>query len=186
MLKKDLRTHFLELRANTPASTLTKASLDISENVLKLPLWDLATFHIFLHSIEKKELDTRLIIDNLREKNKNILVPRMSPNQELQHIQLTEDTILEVNRWGIPEPVNGDTISPDAIDVVFTPLLAFDRQGYRVGYGKGYYDRFFAQCRKDCIKIGLSQFEAVDEITDKDKHDIPLNYCVTPLRIYEF
>lgn len=186
MRKKDLRKHFLELRANTPASILEKAGLEISRNVLELPLWDLSTFHIFLHSPDKKELDTRPIIKFLREKSKNILVPRMIPGQELQHVLLTEETVLEENHWGIPEPVNGNIISPDTIDVVFTPLLAFDREGHRVGYGKGYYDRFFAGCRKDCIKVGLSLFEAVDKITDTGGYDIPLNYCVTPLRIYEF
>ncbi len=186
MLKKDLRTHFLDLRDHTPVSTLENASLALSENVLKLPVWDVSTFHIFLHSPDKKELDTRPILRILREKNKDILVPRMSPNRQLQHILLTEDTILEVNSWGIPEPVSGVSVEPDKVDVVFTPLLAFDRRGHRVGYGKGYYDRFFAHCRKDCIKIGLSLFEAVEEITDAGENDIPLNYCVTPLRIYEF
>jgi 5-formyltetrahydrofolate cyclo-ligase len=55
-----------------------------------------------------------------------------------------------------------------------------------VGYGKGCYDRFLALCRPDIIKIGFSYFEPINEISDTDKFDIPLNYCITPERIYEF
>ena len=72
------------------------------------------------------------------------------------------------------------------IDLVLVPLLAFDKNGYRVGYGKGYYDKFLSNCRPDVIKIGLSFFDAVDEIEDIDDYDLPLNFCVTPQRLYDF
>jgi 5-formyltetrahydrofolate cyclo-ligase len=70
--------------------------------------------------------------------------------------------------------------------VVFVPLLAFDKQGNRVGYGKGFYDRFLANCKPETIKIGLSFFEVENEIADVFNNDIELDYCVTPNKIYTF
>ena len=72
------------------------------------------------------------------------------------------------------------------IDLVIVPLLAFDIKGYRVGYGKGFYDKYFLKTRPNCIKVGLSFFDPVDMISDKNEFDVPLNYCVTPNKIYEF
>ena len=75
---------------------------------------------------------------------------------------------------------------PKKIDVVFVPLLAFDSKGHRVGYGKGFYDRFLNECRKDVITVGLSFFEAEDEFIEANETDVPLDYCVTPLKVYSF
>lgn len=86
----------------------------------------------------------------------------------------------------MPEPLDGIEISPLKIDVVFIPLLAFDKKGNRIGYGKGFYDQFLSDCKADVIKIGLSFFEAEEAITDVYKDDVPLDYCVTPQQIYRF
>ena len=70
--------------------------------------------------------------------------------------------------------------------MVLVPLLAFDSKGYRVGYGKGFYDRFLKQCRNDCVKIGLSYFEPIDAINDAGEFDVPLDFCITPQKAYVF
>lgn len=97
-----------------------------------------------------------------------------------------DDTTWEEKAFGVQEPVNGAVLDPQQLDLVFVPLIIFDRQGFRVGFGKGYYDRFLARCRKDTITIGLSYFEPVDRIEDTHQFDIPLKYCVTPQHLYEF
>ena len=97
-----------------------------------------------------------------------------------------ENTVLINNEYNILEPVNGEVVDPTLLDIVFVPLLAFDTEGYRVGYGKGYYDRFLARCRQDVIAIGFSYFEPIDKIDDANQFDIPLNYCITPQQLYEF
>lgn len=113
--------------------------------------------------------------------------PSIQPGTtQMEAFKVDENTDFITNQWGIAEPINGTKIDPKQIELVFVPLLAFDQKGYRVGYGKGYYDRFFAQCSPNLLKIGFSHFEPVPEISDTDQFDVPLNYCITPQHIYEF
>lgn len=86
----------------------------------------------------------------------------------------------------LTQPATGTIADPTTIDVVLVPLLAFDEQGYRLGYGKGFYDRFLTRCRPDTIKIGLSWFPPENRLPEIDVFDIPLNYCVTPQQLYVF
>jgi 5-formyltetrahydrofolate cyclo-ligase len=65
-------------------------------------------------------------------------------------------------------------------------MLAFDKQGYRVGYGKGFYDRYLKRCQPDVMKVGFSFFPPVDQIEDINANDVPLSYCITPHQIYAF
>ena len=99
---------------------------------------------------------------------------------------VNEDTVYYSNQYGITEPKEGIIIESSAIDLVFVPLLACDENGYRVGYGKGFYDRYLAQCREDIIKIGFSYFDPIQRIDDRNTFDIPLDYCITPESVYEF
>lgn len=105
---------------------------------------------------------------------------------DLRAVTVNKDTEFVKNKYGIAEPEEGEEIPSIEIDLVFVPLLAFDNNGFRVGYGKGYYDRFLQRCREDVVTIGFSYFEAVDKIDDVHQYDIPLNYCITPYKIYEF
>jgi 5-formyltetrahydrofolate cyclo-ligase len=104
----------------------------------------------------------------------------------MEAIEVNADTEYKLNRYGIAEPVGGERIDPGQIDMVLLPLLCFDRKGYRVGYGKGYYDRFLARCSADVVKIGFSYFEPIDEISDVHMNDIRMDHCVTPENIYTF
>ena len=104
----------------------------------------------------------------------------------MSHILLQDNTLLKPNSWNIPEPENGISISDEQIEVVFIPLVTFDEKGNRIGYGKGFYDRFLKNCSKDTIKIGLSFFEAENFIIENTSHDVALDYCITPNQVYSF
>ena len=186
MLKKELRTKYLNLRNTTSEEDVYNASLTITNNLLTLPIWKHTYYHIFLSISSKKELNTGLIITLLQGKDKEIVVPRMAKGICLEHFLLTDNTLLKPNSWNIPEPLDGIEVMPDKLDVIFVPLLAFDLKGNRVGYGKGYYDLFLSQCKPDAVKIGLSLFEAEENITDIGPQDVPLDYCVTPTTTYKF
>lgn len=152
------------------------------------PIHAYTNIHVFLPIATQKEVNTWLIINTLRKdfKASKIFVSKMIDNQNLSHHQLKSDTQLIENKWGVPEPVHAETIKPAVIDLVLVPLLIFDKKGHRVGYGKGFYDKFLGSCRKDTLKIGLSFFEPIAEIEDINEFDIPLNFCITPNRVWSF
>lgn len=186
MFKKELRLNFTLLRKEFSEEQLEVASLAIAENVNQLPIWEYLYYHLFIQIPEKKEIDTSCILTILQAKDKNVVVPKITGPSKLTNYLLTDSTVFKRNRWDIPEPVEGIPVPSSMIEVVFVPLLAFDLKGNRVGYGKGFYDNFLKECPADVIKIGLSFFEAVEEISDLHPGDVPLDYCVTPKKIYEF
>ena len=185
MLKKDLRLKYSALRKQLSLEQIAAKSLDISNKALELPIWSKEYYHIFLPITSKQEIDTINLLSILQGKDKYVIVPKVRKDT-LAHYLLTDTTKFKNNSWGVPEPIDGIQIDPNKIDVVFIPLLAFDRKGQRVGYGKGYYDTFLASCRPDVIKVGLSFFKAEELITDVFPGDIPLDYCVTPQKNYSF
>jgi 5-formyltetrahydrofolate cyclo-ligase len=105
---------------------------------------------------------------------------------ELTNYLLTDNTKFQKNDFNIYEPVDGIEVPNSKIDVVFVPLLAYDKKGNRVGYGKGFYDKFLSKCKEDVVKIGLSFFEPEEAIEDINETDIHLDYCVTPMAVYNF
>jgi 5-formyltetrahydrofolate cyclo-ligase len=107
-------------------------------------------------------------------------------NCQITALAIHEDTVYHTNAWGITEPKEGRVIEPEQIDLILVPLLVCDKFGYRVGFGKGFYDRYLALCRKDVVKIGFSYFDPIDKIADTGQFDVPLTYCITPQHTYEF
>ena len=187
MTKKELRKTYKALRNDLSESKLDDLSLAISNQLLKLPIWDYSFYHIFLAIEEQKEVNTDYILNILSGKDKNILISKSDfKTGDMTHFLLTDNTVIKKNKYNIPEPVDGIEITNDKVEVVFIPLLAFDKQGHRVGYGKGFYDRFLANCKPETLKIGLSFFEAETEITDVFNEDVGLDYCVTSQEIYKF
>ncbi len=187
MTKKELRQIYKTRRKGLSENQIDDLSLTISNQLLKLPVWNYSFYHIFLAIEEQKEVNTDYILNIISGKDKNILISKSDfETGEMTHFLLTDNTVIKKNEYNIPEPVDGIEIANDKVDVVFIPLLAFDEQGNRVGYGKGFYDRFLAHCKPETIKVGLSFFEAEDEITDVFESDVKLDYCVTAERVYRF
>lgn len=133
------------------------------------------------------EFDPSLIQDYCSFKNPAVefIYPVMQDN-DLIVVKTDADTAFSENAMGIFEPVDGIAANPQEIDMIFVPLLVCDLAGYRVGYGKGFYDRFLKLCREDVVTIGFCYFEPVQQISDVFEGDIPLNYLVTPTQFYPF
>jgi len=187
MLKKDLRIKYRQLRQELTETDIEEMSLLITNKLLDLPIWDKSYFHIFLPISEQKEVDTEYILHLLSGKDKEIIVSKSDFNtREMTHYLLTDNTRIKKNEYNIPEPVDGIEVPSKKIEVVFVPLLAFDKTGNRVGYGKGFYDKFLSKCNDNTIKIGLSFFEAEETCHDVFESDVKLNYCVTPKTVYTF
>ena len=185
--KQELRIKYKKLREQLTSEEVEEGSLEIANNLLSLSVWSKEYFHLFLSISEKREVDTQAILHILQGKDKNIVLSKTNFKEgSLTNYLLTDSTKIKVNDWGIPEPVDGIEIDPSKIDVVFIPLLVFDENGNRIGYGKGFYDRFLSQCKPEVIKVGLSFFQAEQESLQTESHDVPLDYCVTPEKIYNF
>jgi 5-formyltetrahydrofolate cyclo-ligase len=114
--------------------------------------------------------------------------PVVNSNTEtMQAVAINEDTIYAPNTYGIMEPKDKSTIiNPINVQLILVPLLAYNIKGYRVGYGKGYYDKFIAHCANNVVLMAFSYFEPENLISDINPFDIPLNFCITPHTIYEF
>lgn len=187
MSKVVLRKKYKLLRESLTQDQIEDLSLTIANQLLALKIWDKSFYHLFLSIEEQKEINTEYILNILSGKDKNIVISKSNfEDLSMTHYLLTDSTKIKKNDYNIPEPVDGITIKPSQIEVVFVPLLTFDENGNRIGYGKGFYDRFLAQCPPETIKIGLSFFEAEAETFSVSENDIMLDYCVTPTRVYRF
>lgn len=187
MQKKELRLKYKTLRQELTEDAIEQMSIAIANTALKLPIWDKTYFHIFLPIEKQKEINTEFLLHVLAGKDKEVLVSKSDfDTRKMTHFLLTENTKIVKNAYGIPEPVSGIEVQSKQIEVVFVPLLAYDTMGNRVGYGKGFYDLFLAECTPETLKVGLSFFDAEDSIEDVYPNDIQLDYCITPKKFWEF
>lgn len=190
MKKSDLRRVYLDRRMALTKGKRADKSRQIAELFFaNFDLADISSLHCFI-SIEKfGEVDTMPMFRRFWDELPAIITsaPRVDHETgDIEAVQFIVSTPLTENRWRIPEPEGFASIDPALIDVVIVPLLCFDLLGNRVGYGKGFYDRFLQKCRADCVKVGLSFFPPVNKIEDVHDGDIRLDHCVTPDGLVSF
>lgn len=189
MKKKELRNIYRDKRL--ALSPIERSKLDdlMLIQFQRLPIGDVQVVMSFWPMEERAEMNTHLFTRYLSHLIPGLQVcyPVTNPaSNEMKAIIVDEETELEENNYGITEPVDGVEVNAMDIDIMLVPLFAFDKKGYRVGYGKGYYDRYLKKCKTSIMIVGLSYFEAIGNISDTNQFDVPLNYCVTPEKIYEF
>lgn len=191
MNKKQLRKLYIKKRAALTMEqchTMSVAIADNFFNYIEIPLLNPIYLHLFLPIKGKKEVDTFIILDRILADYPNIKIALSKSNftnYSMQFYEFTKETILIENTYGIPEPVAGNLIKPEQLDFVLIPLLVVDETGNRIGYGKGFYDRFLANCHADCKKIGLF-FEKSIPLIKVNEFDVPLDFCITPDKVYGF
>ena len=187
MDKKEARKKSKEARKQLSQEEIEDKSLAIANQLLRMNIWDKLYYHLFLTIEEQKEINSEYILQILAGKDKEIVISKCEfATLGMTHFLLTDNTKIKKNSYNVPEPVDGLEVSDAKIDVVFVPLLAYDKQGNRVGYGKGFYDNFLSKCRPETIKIGLSLFPPEEKIDDVSESDVKLDFCVTPEEIYRF
>lgn len=189
MIKNTVRKEFLQRRMNILEEDLQQQTESIAFNFKKVTLPPVRYLLSYNALVNRREFDVSVCEDILKAQNPVMRVawPKIHVDMLDMEAGLVEkDGLFIKNKFNILEPISGDIVSPVQLDIIFVPLIAFDVHGYRVGYGKGYYDRYLVQCRPDAIKIGFSFFDAVEYIEDIDEFDVPLNFCITPRCIYEF
>lgn len=189
MKKAEARILFRQQRAS-----LTALQVNVLQDLLLIRFQELALpyfncVHTYLPIYKSNEPTTAPLVEWLRLSNPglHLVYPKVSSlDFSMKHYLHEEAMVFDLNQYGIPEPVGGKEILPEELDLVFVPLLGFDLQGNRVGYGKGYYDRFLSKCKEDVIKVGLSFLSPIDCIEDLHFFDKKLDFCITPERVYAF
>lgn len=189
MTKAELRKLYLSKRVRLADDEYRIACDAIVSNFFKaVDLGNVHVLHCFLPIEKNKEPDTWLIIEQLqwRSPGIRISIPKVAADDNIVSYYYEGRDQLADSNLGIPEPAEGEVTEPSAIDVAIVPLVAFDKRGQRVGYGKGFYDRFLKTCRPDCIRAGLSLFPPEEKIDDIAPFDQPLTMVITPESVYRF
>jgi len=184
MTKQDIRKTFLAKRQEMPEAAFAQSNRQICDHFFAhVNLNFVNVLHTFLPIEKTKEPDTWMIIDRIRREfpHIRIAIPKINNQTSLMDNYFFEGLHqLEKNVWGIPEPKQGIPVPLEKIDLVLVPLLAVDKMGNRVGYGRGFYDKFLGQCPVKTTRVGLSFFEPIDRVDDVSQYDLPLHQVVTP------
>lgn len=190
MNKKELRKLYLEKRSSLPVAAASTASSQIADRFFEnIELGRVRELHTFIRIARFNEIDTSVLFYRLWRDRPTIRTsaPRADLlSGEIESVAFDAATELAENCWRIREPVDGSVVAADDMDIVLVPLLCFDKSGHRVGYGRGMYDQFLAQCRQDCLKVGLSYFPPVEVIDGVHQSDVKLDIAVTPSAVYRF
>jgi 5-formyltetrahydrofolate cyclo-ligase len=187
MWKKEIRKTYLSRRKSLTTAQVGRMQdlLLIQAQHAGLPL--VGVLHHYLADQSNNEPDPLNIVRWMRFMSPGLLqvVPKiLKDGIDMDAVKYESGDALTPNRYGIAEPVEADVVDPESIDLIFVPFLAFDLDLNRVGYGKGYYDRFLLRCRPDCLKVGLGFFDPVEQISDVHPGDVRLDICITPEGIY--
>ena len=188
MIKAELRKRYLSRQNGLSQNDRIEQSGKIAARFFEnFDLAHIRFLHCFIPIEKFNEIDTRIIFISLWNEFPSIqtCVPRVDfQAQEIVNLKFDRDTQLQKNVWSIEEPVHDDVVDPQKMDMVLVPGLCFDLTGHRVGYGKGFYDRFLGNCRPDCTKVGLSYFDPIDRIDDSHDGDVQLDFVATPDAVY--
>ncbi|MDR5659361.1 5-formyltetrahydrofolate cyclo-ligase [Serpentinicella sp. ANB-PHB4] len=184
-MKQDLRQMMMKKRDTITEDELIEKSKNIFETLVNNDLFKGAK-NIMLYVSFKSEVLTTPIIEYLLERNINVYIPVTVPkNRSLIVSKLNNiEEDLELSTFGVLEPKK-DTlrpIDPEILDLILVPGLVFDKRGYRIGYGAGYYDRFLASLKKDTPTISLAfDLQLIDHVPN-NTYDVPVKYIITEKR----
>ena len=186
MTKKEIRKKYLEMRKTLSNDEVLSFSKQIFENfIANFKIQEGQKIHIFISVAKFNEVQTVFFISHFLKNNVQVFLPKMT-GDDIVAVPFTKDTKMKVNSWGIAEPVSDEDAGITDFDYVITPLLYCNAEGNRVGFGKGYYDRFFAKINPGCKKIGVGFYPPDEKVDDVSPTDVPLDYLVTPVDVLSF
>lgn len=181
--KQALRRFVRAARCSLDAQTCLLHAETAAENILSLP--EVHAAHVVMaYAANAEELDPASAIETLHGAGKAIGMPRIEGPGALGIHLVAHGDELEPGPLGIRQPRReAPRLSLDSIDVVIVPGVAFDENGYRLGYGGGYYDRLLPMLRVDCVRVGLAYDEQVVSDLPAAAHDQRVHLVVTPSRV---
>ncbi|SOC21155.1 5-formyltetrahydrofolate cyclo-ligase [Ureibacillus xyleni] len=179
MNKRELRRKIKQQLENMSENLYQQSSLTIKDKLLKEPsIIEGDTIAITISN--NREVDTTGIIESLWKQGKRVVVPKCnSINRTMQFYKIENFNQLEIVYMDLREPIPQITelVSAEQIDCMIVPGIVFDKSGYRIGYGGGYYDRYLEKFKGNVISLAFHN-QLVDMVP-RDPHDLPVNLIVT-------
>lgn len=185
MNKNELRQIYKKKR--TSLSSVEKYCLDVqlTDHIINYILESkVRGLHCFLPIEKQKEYDSFMLISDVSVKDLNVFVPVVK-EEEMIMVKYDPNN-LSISSLGIPEPKGEQILSYSNVDLILVPLLVSDNKGNRVGYGKGFYDRFLSSVPTGIMKIGVSYFDSLKGDIPIDEWDKPLDGLFTPKGLVKF
>lgn len=183
--KKILRKEIIKKRDNIDISQKEKMDKDILNRFYESKYYEDAE-KIFIYISYGSEINTRKIISKALKEKKRIYVPRTEfKTRIMDAVEITSLDNLVESSYGILEPsIEKPYINPNELDLIVVPGVAFDRRGGRVGYGAGFYDRYFKKINQEnakrIIKLALAyEFQVIDKEVPMSEQDVPVDYIIT-------
>jgi len=187
MNKSAARKHWLEQRKNLTVNECLKYDDLLLIQFQKLDWSNVHTVASYYPLEKQNEPNTLLFTKYLKAVIPGITIvyPIVDPTSLTMEFFAETETLLK-NSYGIMEPLPNRFIASEQIDAILVPLIAVDQSGHRIGFGKGFYDKYFVKFPSHRPRIGISYFEPIANIQDTHEFDVPLTHCITPWNSYEF
>ncbi|MGX9986242.1 5-formyltetrahydrofolate cyclo-ligase [Soonwooa purpurea] len=183
--KSVLREKYLEKRMTLSKDEVFLFSKGIFDTFISnFEIKSNSKIHCFLPIVSKNEIDTSFFFDYCFKHNIRIFVPKVVGDKIIS-IEINPDSEFKISKWNIQEPVSNLDSGEIEFDICITPLVYCDPLGNRIGYGKGFYDKFFEE-NKVISKIGLSFYKPVECVDNVFKTDVRLDYLITPNYFFVF
>jgi 5-formyltetrahydrofolate cyclo-ligase len=187
MTKAEIRQYYLNKRKQLSPQEMENKQQGLMKHFALFDMSPFSVVHLFLSIHKQLEPNTQPLMEHLFSEGKTVVASQSDfKTKQMTHWAVSQDNLWKTNRYGIPEPTKGTPVLPSAIDLVFVPLLGYDVQGQRVGYGQGFYDRFLSACASNTVFVGLSYFPPEPEITDCEPTDVRLHHCIHSEGIVRF
>lgn len=185
-MKQSIRKRMLDLRQQMPLEQSLEYSRRISKRFLGLDMFK-NSINIMVYIAFKNEVRTIPLINSCLSRGKRIVVPLcVKESRQLLLSELKDpETELRPGTYGVPEPTPEylRPFSRENLDLILVPGVAFDKQGFRLGYGAGYYDRFFNELTHKVTSIGLAfELQIVQEVP-VEPTDWPVDFVITEKRL---
>ncbi len=180
MDKDEIRNLVFKKRNKLEKKEVIEKGNIVKEKLFCLDEYKKAKTVMFFLSFGKEVYTYDMVREALEDKSKNVIVPKIK-EFEIISCRIKDFSELVPGAYRILEPVEVKEVNPNEIDIVFVPGIAFDKKGYRIGFGKGYYDRFLK--RTKALKIGLCMdFQIVNEISHRE-WDVPMDMVITEKQV---
>jgi len=181
-MKNQLKESILEKRNSLPQEEIIEKSNKIKNNLFNLAQYKKSKTIMFFVSFNSEVSTHDMIKESL--KTKTVIVPKVAHHEIEPSVIIDFDNLVPGGKFGILEPIEAMKIAYKNIDLILVPGIAFDKEGHRIGYGFGYYDKFLKKVPK-AFKIGLAfDFQVVDKVP-REEHDVPVDLIVTEKEVIE-